>query len=100
MRLIFHPAVRQDIASIREWYVSQNPALSDALAADFDAAIARVGRHPQMYVQIEGFHRVRLGRFPCHIYYLVSGSDVYILGVADARAEPVASFARMTSRLF
>jgi hypothetical protein len=99
MHLDFHPAVKTDIAAIRDWYVSQNRTLSHALAMDFDAAIGRILRHPQLYVRIGSFHRVRLARFPCHVYYMVRSESVYVLGAADARAEPSATLTRIAGRL-
>jgi plasmid stabilization system protein ParE len=100
MRLTSHLAVAADLAVIRDWYVAQNPGLAGILLADIKATVERILRHPRMYIRVVGdVHRVQLVRFPCHIYYVVRDSDLYIVAVSDSRAEPSATLAKVATRL-
>lgn len=89
MKLRILRAALEDLASAREFYDRQAEGIGDyffdSLFAEIDSLTLYAGIHA---VHL-GYHRLVARRFPFCIYYRVSGDEVTVYRVLDARRDPV-----------
>ena len=78
----------EDLGSAREFYERQADGVGDyffdALFSEIDSLTLYAGIHT---IRL-GYHRLVVQRFPFCIYYRVSGDEVIVFRVLDARRDP------------
>lgn len=85
----FHPEAVYEARSAREWYQTQNQAVSDAFVAEIDHAIEQIREAPTRWpVYLHGTRRYLLGRFPYFVVYREYESRIQVVAVAHARRRP------------
>ncbi len=88
-RILFHPAARIELLQARKWYDAQRAGLGEDLARTVDAAISRIGKHPDLYPEVEvGVRRAALPRFPYGRFYRVELDTIRILALFHHRRDP------------
>jgi len=82
---IRHPLVAADLRDAYDWYEDQQPGLGLVFAEDFLSSYRRLVHEPQHYaVRFADVRRLNLDRFPYGVFYVIRGSDLWILAVMHA----------------
>lgn len=88
-RVRFHPETARELAEILDWYGARDPRLREEFKAAVDEAIRWISIAPQRWPLTVGEHRrILVRRFPYAIFYLVSGSAVWVIAFAHTSREP------------
>lgn len=88
-RFLFRPAARAELLEARDWYESQRQGLGYEFAASIDAAVARIGAHPELYPEVRpGLRRAVLLDFPYSLFHRVKPDMREILAVFHHRRDP------------
>ena len=97
--LLFHPAVRDDIAGVRLWYETISPALKIEFDRCLDAALNQIQRHPRMYAVVEAdYRKVSLARFPYQVFYRIGPESLLVFDVSHEQAHPEAVLGLVVTR--
>lgn len=82
---IRYPLVSADLRDGYDWYEDQQPGLGLEFAKDFLSRHRHLVRDAQLYaVRFADVRRLNLDRFPYGIFYVIRGTDIWILGVLHA----------------
>jgi plasmid stabilization system protein ParE len=85
------PEALEELTDAWRWYEKQREGLGDEFRACIDAAIAAVGRAPEMYPRVRGeVRRKSVRRFPYAVLYLVETGHVEVLAVFHCSRDPQA----------
>ena len=88
-RFVFRPAARDELTEARDWYESQRVGLGGELIAAIDAAINRIGAHPELYPEVQpDLRRAVLSNLPYSVFYRVQPQVVEILAIFHHRRDP------------
>lgn len=83
------PDAVEDIAGICKWYRLKLPELELRFQSDLDGSLERILKEPAVYAADEdGLRRVRMGKFPYHIGYLLDDDLVVVVGVIHTSRHP------------
>ena len=94
-RFVFRPAARADLRAARDWYAAQQDGLELELRDTIDAALARIGEHPELYAEVDpGIRRAVLGKFPYAIFYRMRADVIEVLAILHHRRDPLVWRAR------
>lgn len=97
--LLFHPAVRDDIAGVRLWYSTISPALKIEFDRCLAAALNQIQRHPKIYAVIEAdYRKASLPRFPYQVFYRIDPEALLVFEVSHEQAHPEAVRGRVVAR--
>lgn len=88
MRIRILRTALDDLSSAREFYDRHDKGVGDyffdSLFTEIDSLTLYAGIHP---VRL-GYHRLVARRFPFYIYYRISGEEITVFRVLDARRNP------------
>lgn len=88
-RIIFHPAVRDELDEAARFYDERQPGLGLRFILAAEEAIRRAQAHPLGFPLVEeGCRRCRLERFPYGIVYRATDESLHVLAVMHLRREP------------
>lgn len=88
VRVIVHPAARQDIRRARSWYDDIATDLGDDFVQCVLESLERIAGNPRLYAAIGGgLHRAFVRRFPYHIVYRIGRDRVNVLAVCHSHAD-------------
>jgi len=80
--LILAPEAEQDLDDAYQWYEDRRRGLGHDFLERVDASLQLIRRWPEAQAIVwEGYRRALVRRFPCAIFYEVTGSDVIVYGV-------------------
>jgi len=97
--LLFHPAVRDDIAGVRLWYATISPALKFEFDRCLDAALNQIQRHPRMYAVVEAdYRKASLARFPYRVFYRIGPESLVVFEISHEHAHPETVLERVVTR--
>ena len=90
MRIVLHPKVYSDVATIMEYYQqAASPDLADEFYRELRYFMEEAGRRPKAFPVREGdIRRVNLQRFPYHFLFRLVEDSVRILVVRHHRRHP------------
>jgi plasmid stabilization system protein ParE len=89
-RLVFRPGARAEIREARGWYEVRVAGLGRRFLSDFDATMAQVVAHPEMYQAIadgSGDRRALLRRFPYSVVYRATDAEIVVLACLHHRQD-------------
>lgn len=88
-RVVLRRAAELDIATIEDWYETQQAGLGVEFREAVSEALARVGRNPLAYPErYRESRRVLLRRFPYVVWYKIQGEDIVILACVHGKRNP------------
>ncbi len=87
---IFHPAARRELEEAIDYYNAERQGLGREFREEVQRVLALLTRYPLLGQVVRGsVRRMRLSRFPSHIYYrLLESDNLRILAVAHNRQRP------------
>jgi plasmid stabilization system protein ParE len=90
MRLLLHPKVYSDIASIMEYYERvSTPGLADEFYRELRRRIQKAADRPESFaIRERDIRRVNLWRFPYHFLFRIVDDSVRILVVRHHGRHP------------
>lgn len=87
--LDFHPAVRDEIDDVHDWYEQRQPGLGGDFLDEVQRVLAEISANPARYGFAEGDIREGLlNRFPYAVYYRVSAVRIRVLAVFHTARNP------------
>lgn len=93
-QVLFLPEATAELEDTIRWYEQRHSGLGLAFLAAFDTAIQSVTRWPKAGAPVTGvatdldIRRIRVGRFPYHLAYLVADTGIHVLAVVHDRRRP------------
>ncbi len=85
-QIVLSPGANADISSVVRWYLNIDPNLAVRFLAENNKALQRIKRMPYAFSnRTGGSRRVRLKRFPYHIYYSVVQNTVTVTAIVHQR---------------
>ncbi len=89
MRLRLTPPAEADVRDIHTWYRDQGESLAPEFRQALDSCLSRVRQNPLTYPRVHGeIRRALLQRFPYCVFYVVSESEVAVIGVLHGHRDP------------
>jgi plasmid stabilization system protein ParE len=92
--VLFLPEATAELEDSIRWYERRHGGLGLAFLAAVEAAIQTITRWPESGAPVTDIggdldiRRVRIGRFPYHLAYLVTDNRIHVLAVAHDRRRP------------
>jgi len=94
-----HRLVAFEFLQVRAWYAGLSPLAAENFVRSFDAALARVQRHPTAHAPwLPPFRRIRLVRFPYLLIFHTDRRQTSVLALVHKRREPGKTFATLARR--
>lgn len=88
-RMIFHPAIAEDIQTAVTYYEGKVPGLGERFKATFYTRVDQIAAMPQACpVRFEDVRTAQLKRFPYLVFYAVEAATVFVLMVQYAGRDP------------
>jgi plasmid stabilization system protein ParE len=88
-RLLFHPAIIDDLEAIVTYYAELDESLPSRFRARFREQVSRLRRLPRSgAVLFEDVRRVVIKRFPYLVVYRIQDEQVLVLAVISFRRDP------------
>ena len=84
-------AAREEFAEAVRWYDEQRPGLGAEFFGEVTATTGRLEAFPEMGTPVsrDGLtRRVLVPRFPCHVVYRLTRTEIVILAVAHLKRLP------------
>lgn len=89
LRLVFHPGVESDLASIYDHYEQLDSTLPGRLEARLGEQVERIEMYPDSGALLfESYRRMLVRRFPYMLVYLVGRDRIDVLAVVGVRRDP------------
>jgi plasmid stabilization system protein ParE len=86
---LFTALAEADVEEAFKWYETQRPGLGGAFRHAVDVAVASAEENPEAYaVPHRGTRRVILTKFPYGLYYVVTESNIIVVGRIHAKRHP------------
>ncbi|MCY7401954.1 MAG: type II toxin-antitoxin system RelE/ParE family toxin [Nocardioides sp.] len=99
LRLVFHPAVEDDLASIYDHYEQFDSALPSRFEARLDEQVERIEMFPDSGAFLFGsYRRALVKRFPYMFVYVVREDRIDGLAVVGVRRDPAYIEAKISER--
>lgn len=87
--VVFRSAARRDYVAAVEWYEQRRAGLGAELVREVSRALATAREFPERLPLVEsGIRRIKIHRFPFHIYYRCRGGLLVVLAVFHVRRNP------------
>lgn len=81
-------AASADLVAAHDWYEQRSPGLGKDLVRMVDAAVAGIGRNPELFPPVHrGLRRVLVRRFPYAVFYRIDPDAVRLIGVLHAKMD-------------
>jgi len=90
MGLVLHRLIQRDLRSVLTYYRGEvGPELALRFYAEFEQLVAEVAANPRRFHLVsETLRRANFRRFPYHLLYRATDSDVRILVLRHQRRDP------------
>ncbi|MCU0785988.1 MAG: type II toxin-antitoxin system RelE/ParE family toxin [Verrucomicrobia bacterium] len=89
MKVVYHPAVQQDVSKILRHYDGINDRLGDEFWDELNAFITQAAANPgRFHFETPGRRRVNLRRFPYHFLFREIADGIRITVVRHHRQHP------------
>ena len=79
---------KEDLRSGWLFYERQAPGLGDRFLDAIEADVRLLPGYAGIHLQVDGFHRMLIRRFPFALYYLVEVTTIDIYAILDCRRDP------------
>ena len=93
-RVLFGLDASAELAGAARWYEQRHVGLGAQFVGALDAALQSAARWPHSGALVPGvredhqLRRLRVGRFPYHVVYLLADDVIHVLAVAHDRRRP------------
>lgn len=93
-RVLFGPEASGELRDAARWYEQRHAGLGARFVAAVDVAVWSAARWPHSGALVPGvreelqLRRLRVGRFPYHVVYLLADDVIHVLAVAHDRRRP------------
>jgi plasmid stabilization system protein ParE len=89
MRFTFHPAVRQDLRGILDYYDERSESAGDRFFEAFEDARRRIKMMPaRFHLLDECRRRCDLAKFPYHLVFEIRNDEVYVTVLRHNKRHP------------
>jgi toxin ParE1/3/4 len=90
MRVRYTLRALADLDSIYTYLDVRAPAVAQSVKAVIERRIAVLAGFPHMAPETDqpGVYELTIVRYPYHVYYEISGDEVWIVHIRDARRHP------------
>ena len=89
MKVVYHPAVQQDVNKILQYYDAASEKLGDAFWDELQLAIQAAAETPERFhFATETLRRVNLRRFPYHFLFRMTPGSIRITVLRHHRRDP------------
>jgi plasmid stabilization system protein ParE len=89
MKVVYHPAVQQDVSRILRHYDSINDRLGDEFWEELNSLIKKTAGNPQhFHFEARDLRRVNLRRFPYHFLFREIPGGIRITVVRHQKQHP------------
>lgn len=79
---------KEDLRNGWFFYERQAPGLGDRFLDAIEADVRQLPAYAGIHLQVDGFHRMLVKRFPFALYYLIEEGSIDIYAVLDCRRDP------------
>jgi plasmid stabilization system protein ParE len=94
--VVFRRAARQDYAAAVAWYESKRAGLGAEFAIEIRRRLVAAPKVLKSGVIVEGnVRRMKIRRFPFHIFYRIRGGQLVVIAIFHARRNPIIWRARI-----
>ena len=84
------PEAERDVKEAFSWFEEQRPGLGREFIAELDLVYERLAKTPLIFPDIHrGVRRALIRRFPLAVFYMVTETEVIILGVVRMARNPL-----------
>jgi hypothetical protein len=77
------------------FYECQAHGLGDRFLAAIEADVQSLTVYAGIHLQVDGFHRMLIRRFPFALYYVMEVTSIDIYAILDCRRDPIWIRARL-----
>ena len=90
MRVRYTPRAHADLDAIFSYLDVRAPSAAQSVKGTIERRIALLAQFPRIApaTDLQGVHELTIIRYPYKVYYEISGDDVWILHIRDARRHP------------
>lgn len=89
MELRLLDAAREDLRNGWLFYERQGQGLGDRFLDAVEADVQSLTLCGGIHLQIDGFHRMLIRRFPFALYYVMEARSIDIYAILDFRRDPI-----------
>lgn len=79
---------KEDLRNGWFFYERQAPGLGDGFLDAVEADVRQLPAYAGIHLQVDGFHRMLIRRFPYALYYLIEEGSIDIYAILDCRRDP------------
>ena len=79
---------KEDLRNGWFFYERQAQGLGDRFLDAIEADVRQLPAYAGIHLQVDGFHRMLIKRFPFALYYLIEEGSIDIYAVLDCRRDP------------
>lgn len=79
---------KEDLRNGWFFYERQATGLGDRFLDAIEADVRQLPAYAGIHLQVDGFHRMLIKRFPFALYYVIEESSIDIYAVLDCRRDP------------
>ena len=79
---------KEDLRNGWFFYERQAPGLGDRFLDAIEADVRQLPAYAGIHLQVDGFHRMLIKRFPFALYDLIEEGSIDIYAVLDCRRDP------------
>lgn len=88
-------AARDDLRNGWLFYERQAVGLGDRFFDAIEADVQSLAVYAGIHLQVDGFYRMLIRRFPFALYYLIEEASIDIYAILDCRRDPIWIRARL-----
>ena len=88
-------AARDDLRNGWLFYERQAVGLGDRFFDAIEADVQSLAVYAGIHLQVDGFYRMLIRRFPFALYYLIDEASIDIYAILDYRRDPIWIRARL-----
>jgi hypothetical protein len=79
---------KEDLRNGWFFYERQTTGLGDRFLNAIEADVRLLPAYAGINLQVDGFHRILIKRFPFALYYLIEETSIDIYAILDCRRDP------------
>lgn len=79
---------KEDLRNGWFFYERQAQGLGDRFLDAIEADVRLLNAYAGIHLQVDGFHRMLIKRFPFALYYLIAENSIDIYAILDCRRDP------------
>jgi toxin ParE2 len=89
MKVRLLATAQSELNAARSWYASRVKGLDRQFLDEVRFARRQIADHPNAWHPLgDGVRRIRLGRFPYQLVYVVDGAEIVVIAVAHLHRAP------------